>query len=64
MIGTSLLVQLALANNTQSRNTGSVMLIQFVFTLGFSGSSHQSHIIIQGVAKFGMDHLLEGFLRP
>ena len=37
------------------------MLFNFLFNFSNSSHSHQSHVIIQVIIKFGMDHLLEGF---
>ena len=60
-IGISFFVGLDFTNNTQLRRTGGAMFFLFMFTFSFSSCSHQRHVIIHGIVKFGIDHLLKGF---
>ena len=59
----SLLVGWAFVNNTQFRSAEGVMFFLSMFTFSFSSCSHQSHVIIQGIVKLGMDCLSDGFCK-
>ena len=59
--GISLMAHEDITNHTRLRSTGVIMLLLFVFVFSLSSCLHQSHVIIYGIVKFGLDHLLEGF---